>query len=65
MPALKVKDEPDTAVEGVLLSAMNSTKGLEFRCVALAVVTASRRGPLRHRGEVTPPEIDRFQPTAT
>ncbi|GAA3541489.1 ATP-dependent helicase [Nonomuraea rosea] len=56
--AVRVKDQPGPGVEGVRLASMHAMKGLEFRCVAVAGVTA-RAVPFEK--EVTPQDVDRLQ----
>ncbi|SFL06806.1 UvrD/REP helicase N-terminal domain-containing protein [Streptosporangium canum] len=58
IPAVRVKDHPGVDVEGVRLTTMHAMKGLEFRCVAVAGVSASAFPFAR---EITPPEVDRIQ----
>ncbi|GAA0950936.1 UvrD-helicase domain-containing protein [Nonomuraea longicatena] len=58
IPAVRMKDQPGAAVEGVRLATMHAMKGLEFRCVAVAGVTARA---LPFDKEVTPQEVDRLQ----
>ncbi|MGW1885712.1 UvrD-helicase domain-containing protein [Streptomyces sp. NPDC001970] len=58
LPVVRVKDgEPDESV-GVRLSSLHSLKGLEFRCVAVAGVTASA---FPFQAAVTPIDVDRLQ----
>ncbi|GAA3357394.1 ATP-dependent helicase [Streptomyces antimycoticus] len=58
LPVVRVKDrEPDDSV-GVRVSSLHSLKGLEFRCVAVAGVTASA---FPFQAAVTPAEVDRLQ----
>ncbi|MFE1961395.1 UvrD-helicase domain-containing protein [Streptomyces sp. NPDC059479] len=58
LPVVRVRDgEPDDSV-GVRVSSLHSLKGLEFRCVAVAGVTASA---FPFRAAVTPVEVDRLQ----
>ncbi|WP_214105075.1 UvrD-helicase domain-containing protein [Acrocarpospora catenulata] len=54
--AVRVKDRSDA--DGVRLASMHAMKGLEFRCVAVAGVTA-RAFPFTK--EVTPEEVDQIQ----
>jgi superfamily I DNA/RNA helicase len=58
IPAVWVKDRPGPEVDGVRLASMHAMKGLEFRCVAVAGVTA-RAVPFAK--EITPAEVDRQQ----
>jgi ATP-dependent exoDNAse (exonuclease V) beta subunit len=58
IPAVRVKDRPGPDVDGVRLASMHLMKGLEFRCVAVAGVTA-RAVPFAK--EITPAEVDRQQ----
>jgi superfamily I DNA/RNA helicase len=58
IPAVRVKDHPDPDEDGVRLASMHLMKGLEFRCVAVAGVTA-RAVPFAK--EITPAEVDRQQ----
>ena len=58
IPTAWVRDQPGADVDGVRLATMHAMKGLEFRCVALAGVTA-RAIPFAK--EVTPAEVDRVQ----
>jgi superfamily I DNA/RNA helicase len=58
IPAVRVRDRPGAEVDGVRLATMHSMKGLEFRCVAVAGVTA-RAVPFAK--EITPAEVDRQQ----
>ncbi|WP_171162548.1 UvrD-helicase domain-containing protein [Streptomyces sp. I05A-00742] len=58
LPVVRVKDgEPDDTA-GVRLSSLHSLKGLEFRCVAVAGVTASA---FPFQKAVTPAEVDPVQ----
>jgi superfamily I DNA/RNA helicase len=58
IPTARVKDQPGADVDGVRLASMHAMKGREFRCVAVAGVTASAVPFAR---DVTPPEVDRIQ----
>uniref|UniRef100_UPI0007848547 UvrD-helicase domain-containing protein n=1 Tax=Herbidospora sakaeratensis TaxID=564415 RepID=UPI0007848547 len=58
IPVVKVKEHPHAMADGVRLATMHAMKGLEFRCVAVAGVTA-RAVPFAK--EITPPEVDRLQ----
>lgn len=58
IPAVRVKDRPGPEVDGVRLASMHAMKGLEFRCVAVAGVTA-RAVPFAK--EITPADVDRQQ----
>ncbi|SEC01378.1 UvrD/REP helicase N-terminal domain-containing protein [Streptomyces sp. 2131.1] len=58
VPAVKVKDGPAAGQEGVRLATMHAMKGLEFRCVVVAGVTA---GAVPFAREITPVEVDRLQ----
>jgi superfamily I DNA/RNA helicase len=58
VPTVRVKDNPRADAEGVRLATMHAMKGLEFRCVAVAGVTASA---VPFAKEVTPVEVDRIQ----
>jgi hypothetical protein len=58
IPAVRVRDQPGVNVDGVRLASMHAMKGLEFRCVAVAGVTARA---LPFEKEVTPLEVDRMQ----
>ncbi|WP_198358113.1 UvrD-helicase domain-containing protein [Streptomyces fildesensis] len=58
VPAVRVKDNPGTDVEGVRLATMHAMKGLEFRCVAVLGVTASAVPFAR---EITPADVDILQ----
>jgi superfamily I DNA/RNA helicase len=53
-----VKDRPSPDADGVRLASMHLMKGLEFRCVAVAGVTA-RAVPFAK--EITPADVDRQQ----
>ncbi|GGM47482.1 DNA helicase [Micromonospora sonchi] len=58
IPAIRVRDQPGTDVDGVRLATMHAMKGLEFRCVAVVGVTA-RAVPFAK--EVTPADVDPMQ----
>lgn len=58
IPAVKVKDNPDAATDGVRLATMHAMKGLEFRCVAVIGVT---EGAVPFAREITPEDVDRIQ----
>jgi superfamily I DNA/RNA helicase len=55
IPSVRVKDRPGPDVDGVRLASMHLMKGLEFRCVAVAGVTA-RAVPFAK--EITPADVD-------
>ncbi|WP_318272401.1 UvrD-helicase domain-containing protein [Microbispora triticiradicis] len=58
VPVVRVKDHPDGNADGVRLATMHAMKGLEFRCVAVAGVTARA---LPFAKEITPSDVDRMQ----
>lgn len=58
IPTAWVRDQPGADVDGVRLATMHAMKGLEFRCVALAGVTAKA---IPFAKEVTPAEVDQMQ----
>ncbi|SDE45667.1 UvrD-helicase domain-containing protein [Streptomyces griseoaurantiacus] len=58
VPAVAVKDGPGPHVSGVRVATMHAMKGLEFRCVAVAGVTAS---VLPFAPQVTPADVDPVQ----
>lgn len=58
IPAIRVRDDPSPATDGVRLATMHAMKGLEFRCVAVLGVTASAMPFIR---EVTPASVDALQ----
>ncbi|MGR6320059.1 AAA family ATPase [Micromonospora soli] len=58
VPAVRVRDQPGAAVDGVRLATMHAMKGLEFRCVAMVGITARA---LPFEKEVTPAEVDQVQ----
>jgi superfamily I DNA/RNA helicase len=58
VPSVRVRDHPVAGVDGVQLASMHAMKGLEFRCVVVAGVTA-RAVPFAK--EITPLEVDRQQ----
>ncbi|KAA9375497.1 AAA family ATPase [Microbispora cellulosiformans] len=58
VPVVRVKDHPDGNADGVRLATMHAMKGLEFRCVAVAGVTARA---LPFTKEITPADVDRIQ----
>ncbi|MET7471649.1 UvrD-helicase domain-containing protein [Micromonospora sp. NPDC005686] len=58
VPVVWVRDQPGADVDGVRLATMHAMKGLEFRCVALAGVTAKA---IPFAKEVTPAEVDQVQ----
>lgn len=58
LPVVQVKDGDPEDTVGVRVSSLHSLKGLEFRCVAVAGVTASAF-PLQ--AAVTPLGVDRLQ----
>ncbi|GGM27799.1 UvrD-helicase domain-containing protein [Dactylosporangium sucinum] len=58
VPAVRLKDGPAGDVDGVRLATMHAMKGLEFRCVAVAGVTASA---VPFAKEITPPDVDKIQ----
>ncbi|MFF3014018.1 UvrD-helicase domain-containing protein [Streptomyces sp. NPDC057939] len=58
LPVVRVKDGEPDGTTGVRLSSLHSLKGLEFRCVAVAGVTASA---FPFQTAVTPAEVDPLQ----
>lgn len=58
IPVVRVRDQPGVEVEGVRLATMHAMKGLEFRCVAVAGVTATA---VPFAKEITPVDVDRVQ----
>ncbi|KPC78712.1 DEAD/DEAH box helicase [Streptomyces sp. NRRL S-4] len=58
IPAVAVRDDPGRGVSGVRVATMHAMKGLEFRCVAVAGVTAK---VLPFAQQVTPVEVDPVQ----
>ncbi|MCX5428422.1 AAA family ATPase [Streptomyces sp. NBC_00257] len=58
LPVVRVKDDETGDAVGVRVSSLHSLKGLEFRCVAVAGVTASA---FPFRAAVTPAEVDPLQ----
>ncbi|MEU1176887.1 UvrD-helicase domain-containing protein [Streptomyces sp. NPDC005820] len=58
IPVVRVRDTPGPDVDGVRLATLHAMKGLEFRCVAVAGVTA---GAVPFTREVTPPSVDALQ----
>ncbi|MFE4307985.1 UvrD-helicase domain-containing protein [Streptomyces sp. NPDC056517] len=58
LPVVRVKDGESDDTAGVRLSSLHSLKGLEFRCVAVAGVTASA---FPFQAAVTPAEVDPLQ----
>jgi superfamily I DNA/RNA helicase len=58
IPAVALKDGPETGDEGVRIATMHAMKGLEFRCVAVIGVTENA---LPLSAAVTPVDVDRMQ----
>ncbi|MET7297658.1 UvrD-helicase domain-containing protein [Embleya sp. NPDC005575] len=58
VPAVFLKNHPTAVTEGVRIGTMHAMKGLEFRCMAVADVTAASVPYMRH---VTAVEVDRLQ----
>ncbi|MEU4108048.1 DEAD/DEAH box helicase [Streptomyces sp. NPDC027717] len=58
LPVVRIKDGESDDTVGVRVSSLHSLKGLEFRCVAVAGVTASA---FPFQTAVTPAEVDPLQ----
>ncbi|MET9974703.1 UvrD-helicase domain-containing protein [Streptomyces microflavus] len=58
LPVVQVKDDESGNAVGVRVSSLHSLKGLEFRCVAVAGVTASA---FPFQAAVTPADVDPLQ----
>lgn len=58
VPTVRVRDNPAATETGVRLATMHAMKGLEFRCVAVAGVTAQA---VPFAKEITPAEVDSVQ----
>ncbi|NYI04159.1 UvrD-helicase domain-containing protein [Allostreptomyces psammosilenae] len=58
IPVVALRDAPPADAPGVRIATMHAMKGLEFRCVAVAGVTAAA---LPAPKAITPPELDPLQ----